>query len=232
MGIFNTTNSLYYTLKESFKITNKMKREGSDRFFAAAKNWAKKLLKILHIEVELIPSSSEAKQHHYDNSRSYVIVANHSSFLDIPILLANLDLDFVIMYKKELEKIPIFGKGLEISPYISVLRTNPRDAVKSLDIAISMLKSGTSLLIFPEGTRSENNQLGEFKKGATRIAYKSNADILPVKISNSYKLMPKNSYLIQKGKVQLEIKPTIPFAEYKDISEEELLKKLKDILSS
>jgi 1-acyl-sn-glycerol-3-phosphate acyltransferase len=232
MGIFSTIYSLLYTLKESFKITNKMKKEGSDKFFDAAKNWAKKLLKILYIDVQQIPIIEEPSQFQYDKSKSYVIVANHSSFLDIPILLANLDLDFVIMYKKELEKIPIFGKGLEISPYISVLRTNPRDAVKSLDKAITMIKSGKSLLIFPEGTRSENNQLGEFKKGATRIAYKSNADILPVKITNSYKLMPKNSYLIQKGKVQLEIKTAIPFSDYKDISEEDLLKKLKFILSS
>ena len=224
MGIFNTIKVLIYTLTESYKIINKMKKEGSEKFFTASKTWANKLLKIAGIEVEV-------NKNELDTSKSYVIVSNHSSYLDIPILIATLDVPFVIMYKKELEKIPIFGKGLELSPFISIIRTSPRDAIKSLDKAIDLLNSGISVLIFPEGTRTLNGELGIFKKGATRIAYKSNKAILPVKIIGSYKLMPKNSSMLNKGKVKIEIKPAIPFEEYKDIPENDLLIKLKEILS-
>lgn len=223
MGIFNTTKVLIYTLKESSNIIKKMKLNGSDEFYSASKNWAKTLLKKAGIEVEV-------NKNQLDTSKSYIIVANHSSYLDIPILLAYLDLPFVIMYKKELEKIPLFGEGLKLSPFISVIRTNPRDAIKSLEIAITLLNKGISVLIFPEGTRSQNGELGEFKKGATRIAYKSKQSILPVKIIDSYKLMPKNSFFIKKGKVKLDIRPELTFSEYKDLEEQELLARLKDVL--
>lgn len=224
MGKFNTIIDLIYTLSESLKIIQKMKKDGPEHFFYAARNWSKNILIKSKIIVDI-------QSNNYDRSKSYIIISNHSSFLDIPILLASLEINFVIMYKKELEKIPIFGKGLELSPYISVIRTSPREAVKSLDKAIEILNSGTSVLIFPEGTRSVNGELGEFKKGATRIAFKSNTNILPVKIIDTHKLMPKNTYIVNKGKVRLEIKPELPFSEYKDFSEEQLLKRLKDILS-
>jgi len=224
MSLIRTLKVLIYTLSESNKIISKMAKEGSHQFFDAGKHWAKKLLQKASIEVNIIGEN-------YDKNKSYIIVANHSSYLDIPVLLAYLDLKFVIMYKKELEKIPIFGKGLELSPFISVIRTNPRDAIKSLEKANQMLKENISVLVFPEGTRTSDGSLGEFKKGATRIAYKGKAEILPVRIDGTFDLMPKNQLSIKSGKITLKINKSISYSEYESKSEEELLLELKDVVS-
>lgn len=224
MNIISTLKVLIYTLTESSKIINKMKLEGSDKFYAATKIWAKELLEKANITVNIKPTS-------YDKTKSYIIVANHSSYLDIPILLSSLEIPFVIMYKRELEKIPLFGKGLALSPFISVDRSNPRDAIKSLASAVELLNNNISVLIFPEGTRSTDGKLGEFKKGATRIAYKSKCSILPIRISNSNELMKKDSLIIKKGEVSLDIKDELKFQDYENLKEDELLDKLKIILS-
>ncbi len=224
MNIISTLKVLIYTLTESFKIINIMKKEGSDKFYDAAKIWSTKLLKKAKVSIKI-------KSYNYDKNKSYIIVANHSSYLDIPILLSSLDIPFVIMYKRELEKIPLFGEGLRLSPFISVDRSNPRDAVKSLASAVNLLSNNISVLIFPEGTRSVDGNLGEFKKGATRIAYKSKSSILPVRITNSNELMKKNSLFIKQGEVLLDIKEEIKFEDYTNIKEDELLSKLKTILS-
>lgn len=223
MNIISTLKVLIYTLTESFKIINIMKKEGSDKFYAAAKIWSTKLLKKAKVSIKI-------KSYNYDKNKSYIIVANHSSYLDIPILLSSLDIPFVIMYKRELEKIPLFGEGLRLSPFISVDRSNPRDAVKSLASAVNLLSNNISVLIFPEGTRSVDGNLGEFKKGATRIAYKSKSSILPVRITNSNELMKKDSLFIKQGEVLLDIKEEIKFEDYTNIKEDELLRKLKTIL--
>jgi len=224
MNIISTLKVLIYTLTESFKIINIMKKEGSDKFYDAAKIWSTKLLKKAKVSIKI-------KSYNYDKNKSYIIVANHSSYLDIPILLSSLDIPFVIMYKRELEKIPLFGEGLRLSPFISVDRSNPRDAVKSLASAVNLLSNNISVLIFPEGTRSVDGNLGEFKKGATRIAYKSKSSILPVRITNSNELMKKDSLFIKQGEVLLDIKEEIKFEDYTNIKEDELLSKLKTILS-
>jgi 1-acyl-sn-glycerol-3-phosphate acyltransferase len=224
MNIISTLKVLIYTLTESFKIINIMKKEGSDKFYDAAKIWSTKLLKKAKVSFKI-------KSYNYDKNKSYIIVANHSSYLDIPILLSSLDIPFVIMYKRELEKIPLFGEGLRLSPFISVDRSNPRDAVKSLASAVNLLSNNISVLIFPEGTRSVDGNLGEFKKGATRIAYKSKSSILPVRITNSNELMKKDSLFIKQGEVLLDIKEEIKFEDYTNIKEDELLSKLKTILS-
>lgn len=224
MGLFNTIKVLIYTLSESQKITSIMKINGADRFYDASQNWAKNLLIKAKIDVELNGSN-------YNKQQSYLIIANHSSYLDIPVLLANLNLRFVIMYKKELEKIPFFGKGIALSPFISVIRTNPRDAVKSLERATELIKDNVSVLVFPEGTRTDDGALGEFKKGATRIAYKSQVDILPVRINGTYDLMPKNSMKMESGKVFLDVKEPILYSEYSNLSENELLNKLQNLLA-
>ena len=225
MGLFNTINAFIYTLIESQKISSKMKVEGADKFYDASQNWAKNLLIKAKINVEL-------SGYLYNKQQSYLIISNHSSYLDIPVLLANLDLRFVIMYKKELEKIPFFGKGIALSPFISVIRTSPRDAVKSLERANELIKENISVLVFPEGTRTTNGKLNEFKKGATRIAYKSQVDILPVRINGTYDLMPKNSIKMESGKVVLDVKEPILYSEYCNLSENELLKKLQNLLSN
>lgn len=224
MSLIRTIKVLIYTLSESKKIISKMAKEGEYQFFSAGKEWANKLLQKAKIEVEITG-------HVFDKNKSYIIVANHSSYLDIPLLLGHLDLKFVIMYKKELEKIPIFGKGLELSPFISVIRTSPRDAIKSLEKANQMLKDNISVLVFPEGTRTSDGSLGEFKKGATRIAYKAKVDILPVRIDGTFNLMPKNQLTIKSGKITLKINKPVSYSEYESKTEDELLLELKSILT-
>lgn len=172
---------------------------GKKIFHRIARNWAKVLLIVSGIKVEIIDNAK------LDKSESYIYTVNHSSLYDIPILLSALNDNARIMYKKELEKIPFFGWGLAASPFISVKRSDPRNAMASIDESANAIKNGDSVIIFPEGTRSETGELGEFKRGAFLLAKKSGKRTVPITLIGSWKILPKGKKIIKSGKVILII---------------------------
>jgi len=119
--------------------------------------------------------------------------------LDIPVLIYGLDDNVRIIYKKELENIPIFGWGMKQSPFIPVSRGDGGESMKSLNEAISAMKESKSILIYPEGTRSVDGTLGEFKRGAFVLAEKAGKKIVPVTVIGTNKILPKGTTKILKG---------------------------------
>jgi len=141
---------------------------------------------------------------HIDTSEKYLIVANHQSALDIPIISGALPLDIRIFAKKELRKIPLFGLILQIYDFIYVDRENKREAIRSLKTAGELMKR-YSFMIFPEGTRSKDGKLNEFKTAGISIAQKNDMPLLPVAVKDSRFAMEKGKLKVISGDVYLKI---------------------------
>lgn len=163
-----------------------------------ARLWAKIHLKICGIGVELDGLQNIKKP-------PYIFMSNHSSALDIFVLLSSLPLEFKWVAKRELFWIPFFGWALKKAGYIGLDRKNPKRAISALKEAVERVKEGFSLVVFPEGTRSFDGRLLPFKRGGFRLALETKAHILPVAIIGTAKLLPRGS-LIPKGKGVVLIK--------------------------
>jgi len=156
-------------------------------------------IKISNIKINIYNSAD------INNQNSYVYISNHSSLFDIPILLSILNLNTRIMYKEELEKIPIFGYCLKLSPFISVKREDKENALESFRNSIEAIKQNDSVIIFPEGTRSETGEIGVFKKGAFLLALKSGKDIIPITIRGANQILPKGKFIMNSTIVNVYI---------------------------
>ena len=131
-----------------------------------------------------------------DKKQSYVIVANHQSGYDIFLLYGWLKIDFKWIMKKELRHAPGIGYASHKVGHIFLDRSSPRAAMQSIEEAKRKLQNGTSVVIFPEGTRSGSNQMRNFKKGAFKIAFELGLPILPVSIVDTYKVYNKGLNLL------------------------------------
>jgi len=150
-----------------------------------------------------------------DPSKSYIYMANHQSNFDIPVLLAHLPVQFRWLAKAELFKIPLFGLAMKRVGYISIDRGDFRSAVKSLKKAADTIRKGTSVVIFPEGTRSLDGKIHDFKKGGFIMAIDSQVPIVPVVIHGTRAIMPKaNLRIWTNNRVLIEVKKPIPTSDF------------------
>lgn len=174
-----------------------------DVFFLYARSWAKLLLRISRVHVTL--SGTE----HLDATKRYIFCSNHASLFDIPVIVANVPDNIRIMYKRELERIPIFGWCLRLSPLIAIDRQRSREASDTLNTVISSLATGPSVLVFPEGTRSSDGSVGEFRRGAFSIAVRSGRQIIPLALVGTSSILAKGARNLRGGVVELKIMPAI-----------------------
>jgi|TARA_Y100000758_G_scaffold267569_1_gene208187 1-acyl-sn-glycerol-3-phosphate acyltransferase len=143
--------------------------------------WSEMLIKTSGVQLEI-----RGKKNIKDN-KNYIFAPNHSSFMDFPVLFVAVNKYLVFVAKKELERIPIFKSILSISGSIFVNRDNTNDAIDSLDELKSDIKNTPrSVVVFPEGTRSNLNQLKSFKKGAAVLSINTGLPIIPVYIMGSF----------------------------------------------
>jgi len=149
-----------------------------------------------------------------DPDKPYIFAANHQSQFDIFALQGFLGVDFRWLAKKELFRVPIWGPAMRRAGYIPVDRSHGRQALKSLDEAARKIAAGTSVIIFPEGTRSKDGKLHEFKAGAMVLAIKSGVDIVPVAIKGTYEILPKGKLLMNAGEVSIQVGSPIETKSY------------------
>jgi len=141
-----------------------------------------------------------------ENGKNYIILANHTSNLDIPMLSVGLPIIFYYVAKKELQRVPFLGWGMMAVGIIFIDRKNRTRAIRSMRIAAKKIKSGKNIMIFPEGTFDGSDGLLPFKKGAFHLAMHAQTDLLPVAIVGANTLWPEDSNLkIKAGHVQLRI---------------------------
>ncbi len=142
---------------------------------------------------------------HLNDQGPYIFAANHQSQFDIFAIQGYFPFDFRWLAKKELFEVPLFGQAMHRAENIPVDRAHSRQAVKSLDEAAQRIADGTSVIIFPEGTRSHDGSLLPFKAGAMVLAIKAKVPVVPVAITGSYEVMPMRSLLPRPGRIRIRI---------------------------
>lgn len=147
-------------------------------------------------------------------NRPVIFVANHCSHLDIGTLCKSLPVNLHFIGKKELIWAPVVGWYMWVAGHIFIDRSNKKKAIKSLEAAAEKIKSGKSVVMYPEGTRSKDGNLGVFKKGAFHLAIQSGVAIVPVSIKGTYNVWPANSNKITPGNVYVEIGKPIESVNY------------------
>lgn len=145
-----------------------------------------------------------------DPTQAYVFAANHQSQFDIFVLLAHLPIQFRWLAKKELFRIPFLGMGMKGAGYIPIDRSNRKEAFKSIDLAAARVREGTSVVIFPEGTRTVDGTLQSFKKGGFHLAIKSKRPIVPVSLSGTFAILPKKGFRIRPQPVLIHLGDPVP----------------------
>jgi 1-acyl-sn-glycerol-3-phosphate acyltransferase len=140
-----------------------------------------------------------------DPASPYVFACNHQSQFDIPVLHGFLGHDFRWLAKKELFQVPIWGAAMRASGYIAIDRSQGREALKSLSEAAAEVAAGKSVVIFPEGTRSPDGRLGDFKAGGMQLAIKAGVPIVPVAIVGTHRVLPKGKLLVTPGEVTVRV---------------------------
>ena len=126
-----------------------------------------------------------------------IFMANHQSDFDILIVLAHIPGQFRWIAKKELFKIPIFGKAMRNAGYIEIDRQNHEKALKSLDEAAQKIREGKSVVTFPEGTRSRDGKIRPFKQGMFHLAIRAGVPIVPISIIGAREIMPKRTLKVK-----------------------------------
>lgn len=190
-----------------------------------ARVWGRSILWISGIRVEV--SGLER----IDANRSLILMSNHQSNFDIPVLLSALPLQFRWLAKAELFKIPIFGRGMRGAGYISIDRSDRKSAFRSLARAAQAIREGTSVLIFPEGTRSFDGLLLPFKKGGFVLAVDAGVPILPLVIEGTVEIMAKGCKLIRRRPVLIKVRPEIDSAAFTRKTKDELIGSVREAMT-
>ena len=143
-----------------------------------------------------------------------LFVANHTSTADAPAVVGAIPRRIAILLKKSLFGYPIAGQAFRLAHFIPVDRSDHESAIASLEKAIEALRDGQSFLIYPEGTRSPDGRLQEFKKGAVVMAIKAGVPIVPVACSGAQRVMEKRSLEIHPGEILVEFLAPIDASQF------------------
>ncbi len=164
--------------------------------------------------------------------QSYVVVSNHQSQYDIFVLYGWLGVDFKWVIKQELRKVPFIGIACARIGHIFIDRSDRAKALEAINAAKKNIVNGTSIIFFPEGTRSMDGSLGPFKKGAFRMAIDLGLPILPITISGTKNILPSNSMDLFPGTARMKIHKSIDVAGFSDSNMQKLMDKTYSVIES
>ncbi|MBI2821882.1 MAG: 1-acyl-sn-glycerol-3-phosphate acyltransferase [Acidobacteria bacterium] len=199
--------SLFFSLFE---------REGHRLQHGCARTWARVILWVSGVRV--CADGLEWVR----GSGPFIFVSNHESFFDIFSLLACLPVQFRFFAKESLFRTPFIGWHLRRAGHLPVDRTSARAAYRSFQSATERIRAGTSVVIFPEGSRSVTGEVGPFRKGSLRPALASGAPIVPIAIYGSRSVLPRGSIMIAPGRIYVSVgEPILPARE--DLQDKETL---------
>jgi 1-acyl-sn-glycerol-3-phosphate acyltransferase len=213
--------SLLLTLP-ALVVVGRYQRAGDEqevklRAFRKARSWSRQLIWIAGGKIDVIGREN------IPENEAYLIVSNHQSNFDIPILLGYFEHPVAFIAKVETEKIPILRNWMRYLRCIFMDRKDFRQSVKAINSGAKNLEKGYNYVIFPEGTRSSDGVLGEFKQGSVKMAMKAKVKILPITIDGSINMMRKGEKIIRPGNVRMVIHPPIS----SDESSADLMKRIE-----
>lgn len=162
---------------------------------------------------------------------SYVFVANHQGAFDIFLIYGYLGHNFRWLMKKSLRKIPFVGPACASAGHVFVDRTSRSGIVQTLKDAKQRLTNGISTVVFPEGSRSLDGKMHEFKKGAFQMAFDLKLPIVPLTIEGSYDIMKRGSYLLNPGKMKLTIHAPISTQNLKTEDMTKIMDEVREIIA-
>ncbi len=160
----------------------------------------------------------------------YIFMSNHQGYYDIFALLSHLPYQFKWLAKKELFSIPFLGWTMAAVGYISIDRGGTRDTVEAMNNAAQKIQEGMSVVIFPEGSRSPDGSIQPFKKGGFTLAIKSKVPIVPVAISGSRDIMPKDKLTAAPGEIRILVGDPIETERCALKDREALMKKVRETI--
>lgn len=189
--------------------------------FVIARLWSNLLLKASCLRVQVHGGAD------LDPRASYVLLSNHQSLFDIPALLATVPGQARMMAKRSLFRVPIFGWAIAAGGFIPIDRGDRSTARQSFAAAIARLRAGTSILLFPEGTRSLTNTLLPFQRGGFLLAMKTGLPIVPVGIRGTREVQHKGNWAIRPGPIEVHYGKPIDIAEYGVRRKKELIAEVR-----
>lgn len=196
---------LYATLRITFIVLYRAHSKGGyprsygDKWL---KWWAGKLVDAVRIDYTV----NDPHGVEIEPGKRYIVMCNHRSHYDIPLMMLSIPGSVRMLTKKELFKVPLWGRGLKAGEFISIDRSDLEQARKDLAGAREKMESGVVVWIAPEGTRSREGRLGPFKKGGFVMAIESGATIIPVGIQGTEKVLkPKTLEFFLDQKVEIAI---------------------------
>lgn len=186
-------------------------------FRRAQRYWARGLVRFWGVDVRVFGAES------VDLSRSYVVMANHLSYVDIVALFLALPMIPGFLAKSELAKIPFLSQALRSGGHVVIERDQHHSAMQTLGRAAEEVRGGKTVLVFPEGTRGDSDTIGDFKKGGFHLAKQAGVPILPVGLRGSRSVFPKSSLLVHPGVIEVHIGEAIPDADVANYEASEMV---------
>src|SRR5271165_3753477 len=167
---------------------------------------------------------------HMPPRQNYIFMSNHVSNLDAPVLIPIIPGRCSVLVKKELFRIPILGAGMKVADLVPVDRSNREAAIESVNAAIKVLRQGLHMVVFPEGTRSDDGHLLPFKKGPFHLAMESGVPVVPVTLLGTFESWPKTRFALRPGAATVVFHPALDPHSYPD--RDSLMKAVSDAIAS
>ena len=163
-------------------------------------------------------------------NEAYILVSNHASILDIPAIISACPFPVRFLAKRSLIWFPIFGWFLYLAEHILIDRESAQSALKSLKKAAGILKKGLSIIVFPEGTRTPDGHVKEFKRGAFLLAQHAKFPIVPLSISGSFRMLPRHGWCFWPGTISIHIDQPIPTKNLAPAAAKTLMEKVRETI--
>lgn len=191
------------------------------------RTWARWMMRVSGVKVRL------QGVEHLSPERPQIVVSNHASWYDVWALAAFIPGRYHFVAKKELAAIPIFGTAWKAAGHISIDRSDRTSAVRSLRAAGERMhaEKGT-VVIFPEGTRSDREGMLPFKKGAFMLAIHTGVEIVPTAVIGGRKVLPKGGWRVRPGTLIVRFGEPIPSAEYSERTRDELITRVRSAIET
>jgi len=191
-----------------------------------SRNWSRLIFRISRVKLKATGIEKLSP------GRGYVFFCNHISMFDIWAALAYIPFRIRFVAKVSLFQIPFLGWHMRRIGYIPVDHRSLRKVLKSYEDAAELIRSGISIVIYPEGSRTDDGIISEFKRGAFKLPSHARAPIVPVTIIGSHLRLKRGSILIHPGPMEMIVHDPISWETYREWSLEELARKTREIILS
>jgi len=200
-SLFFTDPLIYlYTIVMGFISMLGSLWDSTGRFqHGCARIWARMILGTSGIHVRVVGIEN------FEPGRAYIFCSNHLSLMDTPLVFGYLPVQFRVMAKKGLFQLPFLGWHLRRSGHLAVDRRNPKGAIRSFELAAQRVREGMSLVFFPEGTRSRDGVMHDFKHGAFLLAIKAGVPVVPMSIRGTRECLLPDTLVVRSGQAILTI---------------------------